>query len=119
MNPKIGSKIQALRKQKGWSQEQTAELLHMSQSSYARMESGKSSSWTIHLKTICTLFEIEPQELLIQDVIKAESIKNTKAAVSNDRMINQFSEKLIAQYELRIKEKDTYITKLEQLLKQK
>jgi len=42
MNTSVGKKIRILRKQKGLSQEQVAEHLHISQSAYARMESGNS-----------------------------------------------------------------------------
>lgn len=44
MNKVIGSKIFELRKSKGWSQEQVAESLQISQSAYARMERGESNS---------------------------------------------------------------------------
>ena len=40
MNTIVGSKIKALRKEKGLSQEQVADYLHISQSTYARIENG-------------------------------------------------------------------------------
>lgn len=44
MNTTIGKKLKELRKQKGLTQEQTADYLFISQSAYARMESGESYS---------------------------------------------------------------------------
>jgi len=40
MNTVVGAKIKYLRKEKGLSQEQVAEYLHVSQSTYARIENG-------------------------------------------------------------------------------
>lgn len=44
MNISIGNKLKQLRKSKSMSQEQVADYLHLSQSAYARMESGESHS---------------------------------------------------------------------------
>jgi len=101
MNILIGKKIRNLRTQKFLSQEQLADELHMSQSAYARMESGQSNSWANYIEPICIIFEIQPYELLMNG-----DIKSTTSASS-------LSEKLIDQYELRIQEKDEII----QLLK--
>lgn len=60
----IGNKLKQLRKNKGMSQEQVADYLHVSQSAYARMESGESHSWATHINDICQVFEITPEELV-------------------------------------------------------
>jgi transcriptional regulator with XRE-family HTH domain len=116
MNTVIGSKIKAYRKQKGWSQEYVAEILHLSQSAYSRIENGDSNSWVNHLEKICEVFEVTPEEL-----IKNESIilsNNQQGGTStNALVINQLSEKLIEQYELRLKEKDELIDELKIRLK--
>ena len=57
MNSVIGCKLKQLRKNKGMSQEQVADYLHVSQSTYARMESGESYSWAIYINDICQVFD--------------------------------------------------------------
>ncbi len=98
MNTVIGNKLRSLRKAKGFSQEQTADYLHISQSAYARMESGESNSWASLIEPICSLFEIEPNELLKNEPILINN--NQKGGnFSNSMIINQLSEKLINNYE--------------------
>lgn len=116
MNISIGNKLKQFRKIKGMSQEQVADYLHLSQSAYARMESGKSHSWASHIDKICEVFEITPEEL-----VKSENIivnNNQQGGNSTNAIIvNQLSEKLIEQYEQRIKEKDEIIADLNDRLK--
>ena len=116
MNISIGNKLKQFRKIKGMSQEQVADYLHLSQSAYARMESGESHSWASHIDKICEVFEITPEEL-----VKSENIivnNNQQGGTStNAIIINQLSEKLILQYEERLKEKDEIIAELKNRLK--
>lgn len=101
MNAVIGNKLKQLRKNKGMTQEQVSDYLHVSQSAYARMESGESHSWASHINDICQVFEIAPEEL-----VRSESVvmNNQQGSSNNAIIINQLSEKLIEQYEERIKE---------------
>lgn len=103
MNTQIGNKIRGLRRNKGWSQEQTADYLHISQSAYARIENGESSGWASLIDPISKLFEIEPSELLQQESVLVNN-NQQGGNFSNSMIINQLSEKLIEQYEARIKE---------------
>lgn len=103
MNIKIGKILRELRKQKSLSQEQVAEYLCISQSSYARIERGKSHSWTNHIHQICKAFEITPEELLTNFFLPDKTQESDKI------ITNQLSEKLIEQYETRLKEKDEII----------
>ena len=96
MNIFIGNKLKILRKNKAMSQEEVADYLHMSQSAYARMESGESGSWVNHIFKICKIFEITPEELL-----KLETNQSEK---SSSHGIIQISENVIEQYEERIKD---------------
>lgn len=115
MNTIVGNKLKKLRKQKGWSQELVSDKLHLSQSAYARIENGDSGSWASHLEAICTIYEISPEELLKCDNVIINS--HQKGGNSNNAyVINQLSEKLIEQYESRIKEKDLRINELLLLL---
>lgn len=96
MNVVVGNKLKELRKNKKMSQEEVADYLHISQSAYARIESGESSSWATHILKIAKIFEINPEELLkIDDELKIKSPFDS---------VTQLSEKVIEQYEKRIKE---------------
>lgn len=95
MNSLIGNKLKLLRKNKDMSQEEAADYLHMSQSAYARMESGESGSWANHIFRICKIFDITPEELLKRE-------KNQKEIPSSDGT-TQISDNIIEQYEERIK----------------
>ncbi len=115
MNTTVGSKIKSLRKKKGLSQEQVADYLHISQSTYARIENGERGSWANYIEPISKLFNIQPEELIKQENIHIDTIENN-GAVYNLGTVNQLSEKLITQYEARLKEKDKLISFLEQAL---
>ena len=56
MNEIVGEKIKNLRKSRNLSQEEVAESLHVSQSTYARIESGASNSWAGYILPLCELF---------------------------------------------------------------
>ena len=114
MNTLVGEKIRKLRKQKGLSQEQVADHLHISQSAYARMESGNSHSWASYIAPISNLFEIQPEELLKQENI---IVNQNQQGGNGAFIINQLSEKLIEQYEQRLKDKDEIIAILKEQLK--
>lgn len=64
MNKIIGDKLKMLRKQKGWSQEETSDYLAISQSAYARIENGVSHSWANHLEKIGKVFNVTLEELV-------------------------------------------------------
>ena len=95
MNVVVGNKLKILRKNKKMSQEEVADCLHISQSAYARMESGESSSWANHILTICKIFGITPEDLLKVDLNRG---------ISSINHADQLSDQIIEQYEERIKE---------------
>lgn len=92
MNIIVGNKLKTLRKNKKMSQEEVADYLHISQSAYARMESGESNSWVNYILKISKIYEINPDELLRIDGNREFSSENF------------LSEKVIEQYEERIKD---------------
>lgn len=104
MNATIGKKLRDMRKQKGWSQEQVADSLYLSQSAYARIENGESCSWANNLDQICKVFEITPEELVKNENEVIINNNQQGGSSNNAIVINQLSEKLIEQYEERIKE---------------
>ncbi|MEN2402397.1 helix-turn-helix transcriptional regulator [Flavobacterium sp. MC2016-06] len=101
MNVFIGNKLKKLRKSKNLSQEEMADFLHISQSAYARMENGESHSWANHILNICQIFAITPEELVKRDYLD-ENAK--KQQLMPSYTVQELSDKIIEQYEERIKE---------------
>ncbi|WP_445752798.1 helix-turn-helix transcriptional regulator [Polaribacter sp.] len=133
MNTTIANKLKRLRKQHGYSQEQVADHLHITQSTYGRMENGETNSWVSYIESICKLYNIEPKDLLQPDNVVINNIKDTKGAIFNNGYpakltvnakifnngtINFLSEKLVELYENRLKEKDALIDELKNRIKQ-
>lgn len=110
MKSKIGQRLKDLRKSKGMTQEQVADYLSISQSSYARIENGESQSWVNYLDKICELFKIEIEDLLKKDKVIINN--NQQGGVGYAETINNLSEKLVEQYEERIKELKEIISQL-------
>lgn len=108
----IGEKIKALRIERNWSQEHLADLLFISQSAYARMENGQSNAWAVHIERICAVFSVTIEEFMLD--IKKQPLKLSSA--NNDELIYYIIQKLEAQYEERIKEKDKTISDLRALI---
>jgi transcriptional regulator with XRE-family HTH domain len=106
---KIGNKLRVFRTEKGYTQEKIADLLQISQASYSNLENniGKVDLKTI--QKISEIYEIDLVSLLNQDGVNFNQNLNTS---NNDNIINQLTEKLIEQYETRLKEKDKIIAKL-------
>jgi transcriptional regulator with XRE-family HTH domain len=101
MNKVVGNKLKKLRQSKSLSQEQLADFLSISQSAYARMERGEGASWANHAKKICSFFKITPEELVKAEGGQGKEENNNLNEVF---IINQLSDKIIEQYEARIKE---------------
>ena len=115
MNKLIGERIKNLRNEKGYSQEHIAKALCISQSAYARLENGENYTWAHHLEKLSEVFEIKPEDLVKQDQMIIN--QNQQGGQSNNAyIINQLSEKLIEQYEKRLKENEKLIRLLEDKL---
>lgn len=114
MNIIVGNKLKILRKNKDMSQEEVADFLKISQSAYARMESGESHSWANHILKICAIFDIIPEDLLKIDNVQEKIIGKEKTA---EISVSQLSEGIIEQYAERIKELKKTIKDLKKELK--
>lgn len=108
MNEIVGRRIREYRKQKGLTQEEVAEHLHISQPTYARIENGQSNSWPCYLTPLCTLFSISVEKLFEEQHFVKSDISNNK---------DSFVNKLIQQLEARIEEKERIIKSLKKQLK--
>lgn len=111
MNATIGKRIRKYREEKGISQEELAEKLHISRSTYQRIENGETNSWVNHIENICTSLDVNMEDILKPEEgytqINKENTANENS--SNNMIQNQTNnyntpEKLIEQYEERIKE---------------
>ena len=68
MNRIVGTNMKVLRKLKKMTQEEAADQLGISQPTYARIERGESSSWAVHLKGICKVFQTTPEEMVRKEL---------------------------------------------------
>lgn len=113
---KIGREIRSVREAKGYSQEYLAEMLDMSQSSYANLESGKSTLSVDRLLSITEILEIDVHRLL-------QFPKRTTKTVSasNDDIASKqvgIDPKVLSVYDQLITEMRGEIAFLRELLKE-
>ena len=113
---KIQHKLRNVRNQKGFTQEYMAESLGISQKQYSRLENGSSEMTLNYLQKICDKLEIKPQDLFDCDIKQENNNQSGGLANSAYLIVNEFSEKLIEQYELRLKDKDEQIALLKSML---
>ncbi|KFE97370.1 helix-turn-helix domain-containing protein [Chryseobacterium luteum] len=110
MTNNVAEKIKRLRKSKGFSQEDMAEKLHISQSAYARIETGESHSWAAHIEKLSEIFEVKPENFLTDETNNLEQENTDQKGgmafqfVGTINTINSLSEKITELYDERIKE---------------
>ena len=112
----LHSKLRNARTQKGYTQEYMAESLGISQKQYSRLENGDSGMTIDYLESICKKLEINPQDLFACEVKQENQNQTGGFANAAYLIVNEFSEKLIEQYEKRLKDKDDEISFLRSLL---
>ncbi len=116
MNKSVGEKLKELRKSSGFSLEEISEQLNISPSTYTRMENGQTSTWTAMIDKICTIYKIEPEELLLSKEKYTLISNKQKGETTSSIVINNLSEKAIELYERMLNEKDKKIADLEKRL---
>jgi len=89
---KIGTKLRQLRDKHGYTQEQIADTLGMSQGNYSKLESNKyeSFSWDI-LPSLANLYGVEITELLQSDSSLHINMSKNKDNAINAFLVNQNS----------------------------
>jgi len=114
----IGKKIFALRKQKGLTQEQVADSIHISQPVYARIEKGIGTSWANYIDSLCDFFAITLEDLVktTSDIIQENTEQKGGITVNQSLGTIQILEKLIEQYEERIKGLKKNVEELKQTI---
>lgn len=111
----LGEKIKKARLGKNFTQEYLAEVLNVSQKTYSNFENDKTKPDFHQVEDIAKVLEISVLDFLSGDNITVNQNNNEVAVAQNYAPIT-LSEKLIEQYEQRLKDKDTEIGFLRQLL---
>lgn len=114
----LGEKLKKARINKNFTQEYLAEVLNVSQKTYSNFENDKSKPAFSQVEDIAKVLEVSVLDFLSGDSITVNQNNNDVAIAQNYATINA-SEKLIEQYEQRLKDKDAEITFLKQLLDKK
>ncbi|KMQ67214.1 DNA-binding protein [Chryseobacterium sp. FH2] len=114
----LGEKLEKARINKNFTQEYLAEVLNVSQKTYSNFENDKSKPGFSQVKDIAEVLDVSALDFLSGDGITVNQNHNEVAIAQNYAAINA-SEKLIEQYEQRLKDKDTEIAYLKQLLEKK
>lgn len=117
LNINIGKRIRDIRKSKDISIEKMAESLKVSYSTYQRIEAGETNSWVAYLEPISSILNVDVDDIVLAREKIEQNNTNQKGGVAiaqNSGTINYLSEKLIEQYEIRLKEKDEIINKLKE-----
>lgn len=111
----LGEKLKKARISKNFTQEYLAEVLNVSQKTYSNFENDKTKPSFSHVEDIAKVLDVSVLDFLTGDSITVNQNNNEVAIAQNYAEINT-SEKLIEQYEQRLKDKDTEIAYLRKLL---
>lgn len=118
----LGTKLRKLRQEKKLSHTQVAVELDVSQTAYGKWESDQTKPGIDNLLRISNFYETDIYDLL-DDKEGNHNFNNTydNSNVNNavETVHYYISEKIIEQYEIRIKEKDEQIALLKSLLDKK
>ncbi len=114
----LGEKLKKARINKNFTQEYLAEVLNVSQKTYSNFENDKSKPAFSQVEDIAKVLEASVLDFLSGDSITVNQNNNEVAIAQNYATINT-AEKLIEQYEQRLKDKDAEIAFLKQLLGKK
>jgi len=111
----IGTKIRKVRELKGFTQEYVAQKLSISQKAYSKVERGETKPDAERVVEIAKILGVDPLELRSFD--ESFIFSNCTQSGKFERFINQLPEKLIEQYEARIKGLEEEVTYLRELVK--
>lgn len=110
MQNQIVTKIKKLRKEHGFTQPQMADKLHIDISAYARLEQGETNTWAKYFEELLTIFEITPEKFFEGIETKVVINNHNECTYTGNSNIaehqssdNQVYERLIEQYESRLK----------------
>ena len=109
----LGEKLKQARLTKNFSQEYMAEVLQISQKTYSNFENNKTKPDFSQIEEISKILETSILEFLSDENM---SFYQNNSGVNNGFVVNNLSEKLIEQYELRIKKLEEETKYLKNLL---
>ena len=98
----IGYKIRKVRELKGFSQDYVADKLNISQRAYSKIEIGETKINETKINEISKILEVNPTDLHKFD--ESYIFNNCTQSGRFENFINQLPERLIKQYEARIKQ---------------
>ena len=101
MKKEIGQKIRQIRELKGYSQEFVANKLGVSQRAYSKLETNETKLDWQKITKIAGVFEIDPLDIVSFDDNLV--FHNCNQSGKFGQFYNNIPEKLIEQYEMRIK----------------
>lgn len=99
----LGEKLKKARINKNFTQEYLAEMLNVSQKTYSNFENDKSKPGFSQVEEMATVLDVSVLDFLSGDVLSF-NYDNTHGGNNGFIYQNQLPEKLIEQYEERIKE---------------
>lgn len=112
---KIGNRLRSLRAEKGFTQETLADLLNIPQATYSNLENDKGKIDLNLLEKLSNIYEMDLLDLLNKESFNFYNEKNKGG--NNGLVINMLSEKIIEQYDFRLKEKDIFIAHLQSIIR--
>lgn len=110
----VGNKIKGFRIEKGLTAIDMAERLGISEPTYRRYEANKTSPDLVMLTKIAEQLDKNFLDFLPTESLVGNSLYQKGGVVVNLGTINSLSEKLIEQYEARLKDKDQLINLLKE-----
>ena len=113
----VGTKLKIFRESKKLTQQEIADYLDISQKTYSNMESDKTTPSLTHIVKLSKLLEFNILDILKQEGITFNQNNSELKDNSGSYIVNNFSEKLIEQYEARLLEKEKVIQLLEEKIK--
>ncbi len=90
---KINEKIKELREQKHWSQEEIAKKMHISSSSYSKIERGETRLTLDRLEQFAEIFDIEIGKLIQSDGDYFYQVNENNGYIYKNSNISQPNEK--------------------------
>jgi transcriptional regulator with XRE-family HTH domain len=115
MDKKLGTKIRQIRELKGFSQEYVSAKIGVSQRAYSKIERDEIKLDWGKITIIAKVFDIDPLDLVSFD--DNLIFNNCNQSGKANHIINHIPEKMIEQYESRIKFLEEEISFLRSLLK--
>jgi transcriptional regulator with XRE-family HTH domain len=113
MKKNIGTKVRQIRELKGFTQDQIAQKLGVSQRAYSKLENNETRFDWDRIAKVAEIFEVSPTDIVSFDDNLV--FNNCNQSGKFEQFINQHPEKLIEQYESRIKhlEEEVYFLRNE------